>query len=470
MRSQGEVIIGRYELERELGRGGMGSVWRAFDRTLDAPCALKFVDWPPDVPRDSELGAELRSRFEREAKAAAKLRSPHVVQVFDHGDHEGCPFLAMELLEGESLAARIEREGRLAPRDVTTIVRDVARALAKAHAAGIVHRDLKPDNIWLTPGAERVIAKVLDFGIAKSEQALRTSSKTRTGAILGTPAYMSPEQIDGAAVDWRSDLWALGVLVHECLTGALPFEAESLGKLFVAILQSTTPSPRERVASLPASIDAFWARALQREPAARFQSAAEMAMALAEALEDDTEGAARSATVMPSPRLPAVTAAIPAATTATTPGPTFGGQTARSSLENGRSSGGRVLAIAAVAALTLGVAAWGTVHTLGSPPPGHSAHGATGDRGAPAAAASASPGEATTEPAPEPLAEPALPAPVSPTPATSAEAHVASAIAAPRTSSALPRPANGGAPSARPPASAAPAAAPTPAAPRDFGF
>jgi serine/threonine-protein kinase len=222
--AENAVVAGRFKLNRLIGRGGMGSVWQATHLGLDIPCAVKFIEG------EMSNMAEAQTRFEREAKAAAQLRSPHVVQILDHGVCEGTPYIAMELLDGEDLGKRLARNGRIQPSELSAIITQVTRALTKAHAVGIVHRDLKPDNIFLVRDDDREIAKVLDFGIAKSASNALEGSNTKTGAMLGTPYYMSPEQAQGIkTVDYRSDLWSLAVIVFQCLTGALPFESEALG-------------------------------------------------------------------------------------------------------------------------------------------------------------------------------------------------------------------------------------------------
>lgn len=264
------VIADRYRLERQIGRGGMGSVWLARHLGLDIPCAVKFIE--------GEYAAlpEAQARFVREAKAAAQLRSPHVVQILDHGVWQGTPYMAMELLEGEDLGKRLTRVGRMAAQDVCVIITQVSRALTKAHGAGIVHRDLKPDNIYLVHDDDREIAKVLDFGIAKAQGAI-DGSNTKTGAMLGTPYYMSPEQAQGVkAVDHRSDLWSLAVIVYQALTGKLPFESEALGDLLVKIIVQPIPMPSQVAPDLPAAFDRWWAKAASRDPAQRYQSAREL--------------------------------------------------------------------------------------------------------------------------------------------------------------------------------------------------
>ena len=186
-RAEGVVVAGRYRLTRKLGAGGMGSVWLAYDLSLDTKCALKLVD------DDKAKSEEVRVRFQREAKAAAQLRSPHVVDVFDHGDWSGVPYIAMEFLDGEDLGQRLQRLGRLDPGSTYRVISHVARALTRAHAIGIVHRDLKPENVFLVRGDDEEIAKVLDFGIAKHDAYSLQDKATKTGSFLGTPYYVSPE-------------------------------------------------------------------------------------------------------------------------------------------------------------------------------------------------------------------------------------------------------------------------------------
>jgi serine/threonine-protein kinase len=264
------VIAERFRLNRQLGRGGMGSVWHATHLGLDVPCAVKFIEGEyAQLP-------EAQARFEREAKAAAQLRSPHVVQILDHGVFDGTPYIAMELLDGEELGKRLQRVGRLPPHEVMRIVSQVGRALTKAHSVNIVHRDLKPENIFLVRDDDREIAKVLDFGIAKAAGTGLDGSNTKTGAMLGTPYYMSPEQAQGVkAVDHRSDLWSLGVIVFQALTARLPFESEALGDLLVRIIVAPVPMASHFVSDLPPGFDQWWAKASQRDPSHRFQSAKE---------------------------------------------------------------------------------------------------------------------------------------------------------------------------------------------------
>jgi serine/threonine-protein kinase len=272
----GDVLADKYRLVAELGRGGMGSVWRAEHLVLRSHVAVKLV-----LSRVAE-SEPLRARFLREAQAAAALRSPHVVQILDFGVCADTPFMVMELLEGESLRERLTRLSALSLADTTRIVVHVARALERAREAGIVHRDLKPDNVFLVRNADEEIAKVLDFGIAKAsgDTASGIGAETQTGAVLGTPHYMSPEQARGTrAVDHRSDVWALGVIAYECLTGRRPFDSAVLGDLLVKICTDPLVVP-SRIAAVPPGFDEWMLRALEREPDRRFASAAEMADAL----------------------------------------------------------------------------------------------------------------------------------------------------------------------------------------------
>ena len=247
-------------------------MWRAHHLALQSVVAVKLID--PAIAGHPEALA----RFMREAQAAAALRSPHVVNTFDYGVHDGVPFIAMELLEGESLGGRVERMGRLSPEETANVITQVARAIGRAHEGGIVHRDLKPDNIFLVANDDEEVVKVLDFGIAKATGgALGTSSQTRTGTLLGTPYYMSPEQAEGnKRVDHRTDLWAMAVIAFECITGRRPFDSDALGDLVLQICVRPIPKPSQ-FATVPANFDEWFARATQRDPSQRFQSARELA-------------------------------------------------------------------------------------------------------------------------------------------------------------------------------------------------
>jgi serine/threonine-protein kinase len=257
----------------------MGSVWEGTHTTLGTQVAVKFID------AEYAESPEARNRFESEARAAARLRSKHVVEVYDHGvTDDGRPFIVMEYLRGEPLDTRLDRVGRLPAKETARMVMQVCRALAKAHAAGIVHRDLKPENVFLVwddeDGAD--VAKVVDFGIAKfTDSQLGNSSATRTGSVLGTPYYMSPEQARGLrSVDYRSDLWSVGVIAYRCIVGILPFDGEAVGDLLVKLCTAPLPIPSQVTPDVPPGFDAWFAKALSREPGLRFSSASELAESL----------------------------------------------------------------------------------------------------------------------------------------------------------------------------------------------
>jgi len=281
------ILAGRYRLESRMGAGGMGTIWRAEHLVLQAPVAVKLID------RDAVPDEDTVARFLREAKSAAALRSPHVVQIIDYGIDGQIPFMVMELLEGENLAQRLKRVRRLSRQDTARILTHVGRAMVRAHEAGIVHRDLKPDNIFLIRNEDEEHAKVLDFGVAKVEKAALgpEGTRTRTGSILGTPFYMSPEQAQGnKAVDHRSDLWSLGVIAFECLTGKRPFYSDGLGDLVLTICVRDLPVPSD-VAPVPLGFDRWFAQACARDPDNRFANARAMTEALREALGLDPKEA-----------------------------------------------------------------------------------------------------------------------------------------------------------------------------------
>jgi eukaryotic-like serine/threonine-protein kinase len=273
----GVILGGKYQLISEIGRGGMGTVWSAKRIDLDAIVAIKLMTG--DVPAKLEA----LERFRREAKSAAALRGPHVVQILDYGVDEasGVPFISMELLEGESLRERLDAAKQLPPAQTASIIAQAARGLSRAHAAGIVHRDLKPENVFLVENEDTELVKLLDFGIAKAE--LHSGHfVTATGTVIGTPHYMSPEQVEPArGVDYRADIWSLGVIAAECMTGQRPFEADTLQELAMKIClgRSRTPSA---VCPVPVGFDAFFAKACAVDPGRRFQSAAELARALSD--------------------------------------------------------------------------------------------------------------------------------------------------------------------------------------------
>lgn len=276
----GQFISGKYRLGSVLGLGAMGTVWSAYHEMLDQTVAVKLI------AKEYSQSREARHRFRVEATAAAKLRSRFVVQVYDSGEtDEGLPYLVMEMLSGETLERRLEH-GPLPLEDVVRITAQVARGLSLAHQQNIVHRDLKPANIFLAhsddDGGE--VAKVLDFGIAKVSDVNQSTSTTRTGTVLGTPQFMSPEQVRGLkSVDSRADIYSLGMVVFNMLTGKLAYEGEAFGDLLLSICTKDLPSVNEAARWLPIALDNWYYRCCARDPEDRFQTADEAAEALLEA-------------------------------------------------------------------------------------------------------------------------------------------------------------------------------------------
>ncbi|AKU97991.1 serine-threonine protein kinase (pknH) [Labilithrix luteola] len=268
-----------------LREGGMGAVWLAEHTGLKTRVVVKFMH---EGMSDS---SRARTRFSREAAAAAQVKSPHVVQMLDHGVTDlGIPFIVMEYLEGRDLGTALRERGRLDPTTVVTIISQVGKALARVHAAGLLHRDVKPDNVFLCDGEEEIFVKLLDFGIVKqhasepSEESL--DSRTQTGQVVGTPFYMSPEQVTADKVtDERSDLWALGVVTYECLTGKRPFDGPTFGALAVKIATETPARPSSIVSSLPPAFDAWFEKACARDAARRFATVKDLVEALRAAFD-----------------------------------------------------------------------------------------------------------------------------------------------------------------------------------------
>ena len=291
---QNRVVADRYELVRQIGRGAMGFIWEALDKHLKRRVAVKLMT--PDHMASNMA----RLRFEREAKAIAQLKSQHVVQIHDYGiDGDGSPFFVMELLEGEDLDVRLERDGRLPLGVVASIVKQAASGLQSAHNAGIVHRDFKPANIFSSRAESGEVVKILDFGVVAiiAEPNLDSDDdglgQTAAGTIVGTPLYMSPEQIRGGSVDHRSDLWSLGVVAYRALTGVNPFAGQWLGMLMVRICTDPFTPPSKVIPELSPEVDAFFEQALAKDPDKRFRSAREMAAAFAALLEKRERGKAR---------------------------------------------------------------------------------------------------------------------------------------------------------------------------------
>lgn len=285
---EGTLIGGKYRVEHLVGSGGMGTVWSGRHLVLNSRVAIKFIR-----PTFAEK-AEARRRFEIEARAAANVQSKNAVQVYDYGvTDDGLPYIVMEFLEGESLSETLIRRGPLPPPEVAKIIAHAARALAKAHGAGIVHRDLKPDNIFLATNVEDAdsdlayTVKLVDFGIAKllqdpSGKDNPFGGPTQTGAVIGTPNFMSPEQLTiGGAPGALTDLWSLGACAFSAMTARIPFEGEILGDIVLKVCVAPLPIASQVNPGIPSGFDAWFARACHRDPARRFQSAIELAESLA---------------------------------------------------------------------------------------------------------------------------------------------------------------------------------------------
>jgi eukaryotic-like serine/threonine-protein kinase len=272
------IIGDRYQLGRVIGRGGMATIHEAMDLRLERPVAVKLLR--PEAAAD----ADLADRFRREALAATVLRHPNIVACLDTGTDEGQPYLVMDLVEGEDLAARLKRGGRLAPGPAGRIALDVARALGVAHVRGIVHRDVKPGNILLTEDGR---AMVTDFGIARLAA---DAEAAKPGTTLGSVHYFSPEQARGATTTPASDIYGLGLVLYEALTGSRAFTGDTTDAIALARIGAAPPSPRATRPEVPAELDAVVRRALAPEPDDRYANGNAMAAALESAIQasDDT--------------------------------------------------------------------------------------------------------------------------------------------------------------------------------------
>jgi serine/threonine-protein kinase len=271
----GRTVGGKYRVLRAVGHGGMGSVYEA-EGPSGTRVAVKMLgrEWTKD---EVVVG-----RFAREARAASDVASPHIVKVLDGGTEDGCPFLVMELLEGEDLGARLRRDRHLALDDALDIVEQLLVGLVAAHAAGVVHRDLKPENVLLVPaskvpGQTAVHVKIVDFGMSKLDRPAGSTAPlalTRKGVVIGTPLYMSPEQARASAdLDARSDLFSVGAILFECLTGRPPFTGETYEQILLRICTQDAPDVRRWAPEVPDALAAVVGKALERAPDARYDSA-----------------------------------------------------------------------------------------------------------------------------------------------------------------------------------------------------
>ncbi|MGH7646111.1 MAG: protein kinase domain-containing protein, partial [Gemmatimonadales bacterium] len=269
----GTVFAGRYEVKEILGMGGMGVVYRAFDRELGEPVAIKTLR-PEALAADDGVALE---RFKQEIRLARKIAHRNVVRTYDLGEAHGMYYLTMEFVEGTSLKQLIEGRGKLPVPVTLTIGKQLCRALEVAHEQGVIHRDIKPQNMVVDPSG---FLKVMDFGIARLAQR-QGHGLTEKGTSLGTPDYMSPEQLTGDEIDARADLYAAGVVLFECVTGRMPFVGETTWALIAKHIEEPPPDPRSLEREVPAALSRVILKAMAKKPGERFRGAGEMHDALA---------------------------------------------------------------------------------------------------------------------------------------------------------------------------------------------
>ena len=358
--------LGKYELRTEIGRGGMGSVYKAFDPSLDRFVAVKIL--APHMAWETEFV----ERFLREARAAARLRHPSIVTIHDVGQEGGWYYYAMEYLEGQTLAQLIRERGPMAVEEILVILRPLAEALDYAHGQGLIHRDIKPSNVIIGPTGRPTLT---DFGIAR---AARETRLTSTGAIVGTPEYMSPEQVRGTAVDKRSDQYSLGVVAYEMLAGEVPFQADSTAAMLHMVVYEPPPPLRQSRPDLSLGVEDVLRRSLAKEPGERFGSCIEFVDALERPPESPlfsayapappayTPAAPTYAPTTPGYTPPAPTYAPPSATLSPSPEPVV--RPRRTGLWIGLGVGG-VLAIALCAAAIGGAMALPSLFGTPTVPP-----------------------------------------------------------------------------------------------------
>jgi serine/threonine-protein kinase len=382
----GTVLAGKYRIDRLLGRGGMGIVVQAMHLRLEQPVAIKFL--LPEVQN-----AQVVQRFMREAQAAVRLRSEHVARVFDVGALEtGAPYMVLEYLEGTDLK-RFSGTG-LGIGGLIDLLLQACEALAEAHALGIVHRDIKPANLFITKGLGGApFLKLLDFGISKTWP---TSDLTASHTALGTPAYMSPEQMRSSrSVDHRSDIWSLGVVLYELLQGAKPFESDTLPAIILKVVND--PLPR-LTARMPAGLDAVVYRCLEKDPSCRFQSTAELAVALGPYARSPAQAAITLQRTASTGSLPLGTTSAPATERSAAPS-TISTSDPAFSASVTTESRGRRWPIVAVLGTLVGIGLMILVFVRGAPTdPGPSATSKPGFR--PDAADAAPPSTAAVRPVP----------------------------------------------------------------------
>ena len=445
-----EEKLGKYEIRGVLGRGAMGTVYEAFDPVIDRRVAIKTVRLPDAADEDAQ--AEL-ARFRREAQAAGRLHHPNIVGVFDYGETPELAYIVMEFVDGHTLKAALDKQERFSPEAAVRLMEALLAGLQFSHERGVVHRDIKPANVILTDAGD---VKIADFGIARIE----SSSMTQAGTVMGTPAYMSPEQFMGQTVDARTDIYSSGVLLFQLLTGERPFEG-SMTSIMHKALNTAPPRPSELSVTAPAAFDPVVAKAMAKRPEDRYATAADFARAIRAALTAPAltaptgvppDAIAEDATMIAPAARPAVVPAVaPAApTTPVTPA-------------SARSSRLPMLAGAGVVAvLLIGGGAWFALRP--SAPQQVAAVGTTAPPSSTMPAIAAAPPSTAPTPAPA-VSPPAAPAPTSPPPVVAAVPTPApvpvpapAAAAAPPSTQVVPPPA----PAPTPPPTPAPTPAPAP--------
>ena len=444
--------LGKFEVRGTLGRGAMGLVYEGWDPVIARRVAIKTVRLPDTSDQEA---MELLARFRREAQAAGRLNHPNIVGVFDYGETDEVAYIVMEFVEGKSLKAALEGRQILPLPDIARVMASLLAGLQYSHDNGVVHRDIKPANIMLTTQGQ---VKIADFGIARIE----SSSMTQTGAVLGTPAYMSPEQFMGQQVDRRTDIYSSGVVLYQMLTGERPFEG-GMSSVIHKVLNSTPPRPSDLSVLAPPAFDAVVAKAMSKRPESRFDSADAFARALRGAMDAATEDAVGEDATRVAPR-----AAKPVTPASVAPIRT----------ETAKPRKSRVPAVVAAASLLLaGVGGtawywspWRTAEQQSVPSVQALPHDvASLSRPLPLAAAPAEVTQATPAPLPQPVPPPVVaPPPAAPEPTEAAAATPQPDVPSPLPAAQLPTPIAPTPPreavaSASPPVPSAPVPEPPPA-------